>query len=110
VSFRGSADRSAAEGLRGQLLYRAAEDRVEEEQAWYDEDLVGCEVCTEAGPVGTVAEVVHLPSQDLLAVALSDGETRLVPFVAELVPGVDIEARRITVADRPGLLFDDPGQ
>ena len=108
VAFEGVADRTAAEALRGVLLYRAAHDRVPEEQAWYDQDLIGCTVDSDSGVVGTVADVVHLPAQDLLAVQLPDGSTRLVPLVAELVPLVDVAARRITVADRPGLLADAP--
>lgn len=106
VAFAGVADRTAAEQLRGILLYRAAEDRVPESDAWYDHDLVGCAVRTERGLVGTVSDVVHLPAQDLLAVRLTDGTTRLVPLVVDLVPSVDLAAREVLVADRPGLLAE----
>jgi len=110
VAFAGTTDRTTAELLRGTLLYRDAEDRVAEPDAWYDHDLVGCSVRTEQGIVGTVSDVVHLPAQDLLAVRLTGGTTRLVPLVAELVPSVDLEAREVLVADRPGLLAEpSPG-
>jgi 16S rRNA processing protein RimM len=108
VGFSGVPDRTAAEALRGQLLYRADEDRVAEPDAWYDQELVGCIVHTAQGPVGEVADVVHLPGQDLLSVRLDDGTTRLVPLVAELVPAIDTGARTVEVADRPGLLADAP--
>ena len=106
LAFAGSSDRTAADQLRGTLLYREAEDRVPEPDAWYDHDLVGCAVRTERGLVGTVSDVVHLPAQDLLAVRVADGTTRLVPLVAELVPSVDLAAREVLVADRPGLLAE----
>jgi 16S rRNA processing protein RimM len=108
VAFSGFADRTAAEALRGQLLYRADADALSEPDAWYDHDLIGCTVRTPEGPVGEVAEVVHLPGQDLLSVRLGDGTNRLVPLVAELVPSVDLAARTVEVADVPGLLRDAP--
>ncbi len=107
LAFAGVGDRGAAEELRGLLLYRDAGDRIDEPGAWYDHDLIGCAVRTDAGPVGTVVDVLHLPAQDVLSVELRDGTVRLVPLVAELVPRVDIGAREVVVADRPGLLFDE---
>ena len=57
--------------LRGTLLYRADDDRVSEDDAWYDHDLIGCEVRTASVRVGEVVDVVHLPAQDLLSVPLT---------------------------------------
>lgn len=108
VGFEGVADRNAAEAIRGTVLYRDDQDRVEEDDAWYDHDLIGCTVRTAGGLVGEVVDVVHLPAQDLLSVRMSDGASRLVPLVAELVPEVDLAARTVTVADVPGLLDDPP--
>jgi 16S rRNA processing protein RimM len=51
--------------------------------------------------------VLHLPAQDVLAVATPAGE-RLVPFVADLVPEVDVAAGRVVVRPIPGLLEDVP--
>ncbi len=106
VQFAGIADRAAAEALRGLALFREPEDAVPEPEAWYDHELVGCSVHTDQGLVGEVVDVVHLPLQDLLAVRLTDGPTRLVPLVVELVTEVDTAAGRIHVADRPGLLSE----
>lgn len=110
VAFAGARDRDDAQALSGVVLYRDEDDRVAEPQAWYDYDLIGCAVRTEAGVVGSVVDVMHPPAQDLLVVELSDGSTRLVPLVEQIVPEVDVEARAITVADRPGLLFDAPDE
>jgi 16S rRNA processing protein RimM len=37
-----------------------------------------------------------------------DGAERLVPFVTDLVPEVDLAAGRLVINDRPGLLDDEP--
>jgi 16S rRNA processing protein RimM len=51
-----------------------------------------------------VAEVMHSGAQDLLVVRRDGRDDALVPFVAALVPEVDLESGRLLVADRPGLL------
>jgi len=60
-------------------------------------------------PVGKVADVLH-HGQDLLVIA-GDGDRSgaeiLVPFVAQLVPEVDVAAGRLVIDPPPGLL--DPG-
>ncbi len=106
VAFEGRSDRTAAEGLSGLLLYRDGKDRIDEPGAWYDHDLIDCAVLSGGRQVGRVDEVLHLPHQDLLSVELADGSVRLVPLVDELVPDVNLDRREVTVADRPGLLFD----
>ena len=106
VRFEGVGDRTAAEALAGTLLYREDSDRVEEAGAWYDHDLIGCQVQCAGAVVGTVVDVLHLPAQDTLEVEVAGGGVRLVPLVAALVPTIDVAAGRIVVADIPGLLFD----
>ena len=66
---------------------------VGEDDEFHDLVLVGLEVRDRGGQVlGAVSEVMHLPGQDLLAVARSDGPELLVPFVTEFVPVVDMPA------------------
>ncbi|MFZ2749442.1 MAG: ribosome maturation factor RimM [Propioniciclava sp.] len=113
IRLAGAADRTAAEALRGTDLWaRVPADAVpQEEDAYYDRQLVGLAVVDAAGErVGTIADVRHLPAQDLLAVRTPVGE-RLVPFVSALVPVVDLEAGVVHVADVGGLLSDpeEPG-
>lgn len=106
--FVGINDRTGAEGLRGLelSLMVPADELPEGEDEYYDRQLIGLRVLTEDGnQVGVVVDVVHLPGQDLLAIDV-DGEDRLVPFVSELVPRVDLDAGELVVADRPGLLDD----
>ncbi|NLA64968.1 MAG: 16S rRNA processing protein RimM, partial [Leucobacter sp.] len=79
----------------------------EEENAWYDHQLVGLEVRRDGQLLGKVAEVQHLPAQDLLAVTTSAG-TVLVPFVEAIVPDVDLEAGVVTVTPPAGLFEELP--
>jgi 16S rRNA processing protein RimM len=54
--------------------------------------------------VGTIGEVIHLPSQDLLTV-LREGDTEaLIPFVTEFVPDIDLATKTVTITPPPGLL------
>jgi 16S rRNA processing protein RimM len=111
VHFATLDDRTVAEQLTGTLLEidRAPGERPEDPEEFYDDDLVGLEAVTEAGElIGTVTEVLHLPAQDLLAVrATPEAPEVLVPFVGEIVPVVDLEARRIIVRPPEGLLAQE---
>lgn len=109
VSFDGVEDRDGAEALRGAelLVDVPADERPEDEDEYYDRQLVGLGVLDAAGEqIGEVVDVLHLPAQDLLAVRTATGE-RMVPFVSELVPEVDLAAGRVRLADVPGLVDDD---
>lgn len=106
VEFDGVDDRNEAEALRGTILEveRSDDARPDDPEEFYDSALVGCAVVTVSGaPLGEVVEVAHLPAQDLLVVAREGGEL-LVPFVSEIVPAVDLDARMITVDPPEGLL------
>lgn len=108
VRFEQASDRTAAEGLRGRVLTAVvdASERPDDPEEYYDRQLRGLRVLDAAGvEVGVVADVVHLPSQDLLSVTTSTGE-RLVPFVSELVPEVDLVAGTCRLAEVTGLLED----
>ena len=102
-------DRTDAEFLTGAQLMIDADlsERTGEEGVYFDHQLVGLSVATEQGAVvGEVVRVEHLGFQDTLVVSVS-GKERLVPFVDDLVPTVDLETGRILVRAIPGLLEDD---
>lgn len=108
VHFTGLDDRTAVEAVRGVRLVVdvAANERPDEPTEYYDRQLVGLAVQTTDGVrVGKVVDVLHLPAQDVLEVETAGGR-RLVPFVAALVPEVDLDDGLVTVADRTGLLAD----
>lgn len=108
VRFDGMDDRDAAEAARGSVLTALVDvaELPEEEDSYYDRQLVGLRVLAADGSeAGEVTFVVHLPAQDLLEIRTPRG-TRLVPFVAALVPEVDLSAGTLTLADVEGLLTD----
>jgi len=99
LSFEGIEDRNAIETLRNELLYAD----VDIDAPGVDEDdyhvlqLVGCKAfLVDGDEVGEVSEVLNLPGQDVLVIKSDSAET-LIPFVRQLVPIVDIKARRMTV-------------
>jgi 16S rRNA processing protein RimM len=99
LSFDGIEDRNAIEGLRNELLYAD----VDIDAPGLDEDdyhvlqLIGCKAyLVDGDEFGEVSEVLNLPGQDVLVIKSESAET-LIPFVRQLVPIVDIKARRMTV-------------
>jgi len=99
-------DRSAAEALRDTLLEADVPDEGDEEDAWYEHELLGLAVLDPGGSrLGEVAGLQRMAAQDLLVVRTPRGE-RLVPFVRAIVPVVDV-AGGVVVVDPPGGLLDD---
>ncbi len=108
--FVGVEDRTAAESLVKAILWVSLDPDAlpEEEDAWYDHQLVGLRVVRDGVDVGRVARVDHLPAQDLLIVATGQGEV-MVPFVSAIVPTVDVVAGTVLITPPDGLfeLGDD---
>ena len=108
VAFEEIPDRTGAESLRGTRLVvegpaPVAED---EEDVWAEADLVGLRVVDPSGTeLGEVAGLVVGAAQDRLVVRLPDGREAQVPFVAAIVPEVDVEGGRV-VLDAPAGLLD----
>ena len=112
VAFAEASDRTGAEALRGTVLLVEVDDDevIEDPDEFYDHQLLGLRAVTPAGhEVGPVEDVLHLPGQDVLVVARPEGGEVLIPFVAELVPHVDVPGGQLVVAPPPGLLeLDGP--
>lgn len=99
--------REAAESARGVLLHAtiSADDTPDDPDEFYDHQLIGLAAYDVDGAhLGEVTGLVHGGAQDLLAVRALDGRPTLVPFVAALVPEVDVAGGRVVIADRPGLV------
>ena len=127
VRFAGYADRGQAEELRGTLLVMDSSEvgPAADPEEFRDYELIGLAVLTVAGePVGVVTDVLH-QGQELLVIkpgegssatqpgaeppaarpgAAGDRDEILVPFVAALVPEVDVAAGRLVIDPPPGLL------
>jgi 16S rRNA processing protein RimM len=109
VHFDGIDDRDAAEQLTGTILViRVSEAGPSGKDGWWDHELIGLRVehvgtDNVAGEtLGVVADVVHAPAQDLLAITLPEGREVLLPFVTAFVPRVDIFGGRVIVDPPPG--------
>jgi 16S rRNA processing protein RimM len=106
---QGIATRDAAEALRGQRLYvpRSRLPAVEEDE-FYHADLLGLDVVDGEGrPLGKVRAIHDFGAGDLLDILGADGASLVVPFTREVVPMVDIAARRVTVLPPPEVLAGD---
>jgi len=114
VAFEGVDDRESAESLRGSILEieRSVDERPADAEEFYDSHLIGCAVVVDGEVVGDVADVIHLPAQDLLGVRMAGAEAGaaqvLVPFVHAIVTTVDLPGRRVLVTAPPGLFDADP--
>ena len=88
-----AADRTAVEALRGAELRVARADAppLDDDEYWA-EDLVGCEVVADDRVLGVVARLVAYPSCEVLVV-----DEHLVPMVGDAIRSVDVAARRIEV-------------
>lgn len=108
LSFEGYEDRTSVEPFEGcELLCNRSELAGLDTDEFWLSDLVGLDVFTEGGSlIGKVRDIIY-SGNDLLEIVpegRGDGKTILVPFVHHIVPNVDLQKRRITVIDLPGLL------
>jgi len=107
LRFAGVADRTAAEALRGVRLVVPAGERppIDDPDEFYASDLIGLAARLPDGrDLGPVADVIDIAGADYLVLDLAGAE-KLVPFVAAVVPTVDLAAG-LVVIDPPDGLFE----
>ena len=106
LSLEGVDSREAAEAVRNtELLVDVADlPEIEDPDSFYDHQLVGLAVRLPDGSVlGEVSAVRH-EAQDLLVVRRRRAGDVLVPFVAAIVPTVDLDGGFVEVDPPEGLL------
>jgi 16S rRNA processing protein RimM len=105
VRLSATADRNAAEALRGlYLLIPEAEAMALDEHENFVHDLIGLRVETTAGePLGEIVEIVFTPANDVYVARGEVGEV-LLPATREVVRSVDLAARTMVVELPEGLL------
>ncbi len=102
ITFTGAEDADAARAFVGArvLLPRVAVDLAAGE--YFDDDLIGCRLVDEGGVErGTVVDVMHYPSQDMLVVGAARA---LVPLVGAFIERIDVAQKTIAVHLPDGLL------
>jgi len=98
VAFDSISTRAQAESIRGAQVYVTERRELDEGEYWPG-DLIGLEVRPGGGEV---VDVAHGPAQDRLVVK-REGAQFEIPFVAALVPVVDIEAGYVEIVEIDGL-------
>jgi 16S rRNA processing protein RimM len=101
VRIAGIGDRDAAAGLVNTDLFVPRErlPAIEEDDTWYHADLIGLAAVSENGvALGTVPAVHNFGAGELIEIAtVQGGEPLLLPLNEEIVPEIDIAARKIVV-------------
>jgi 16S rRNA processing protein RimM len=105
LGIEGVADRTAAEGLvRARVLVPAAALPPLAEDEFYYHEIEGFRVETVDGrALGEVAETFATGLNDVWVVR-GTGREYLIPVIADVVRGIDRDARRILIDPLPGLL------
>ena len=100
-------DRNSVESLKGKTIYTQVEQLLElDEDTWWSKDLIGLKAQDLAGlTIGVVSDVYGADGEFLEVCLDKNGEKKLVPFVSEIVPEVDIE-KGIVRLNAPDGLFD----
>jgi len=100
VKLKGIDDRSIAELFRGRYLeVSEADTRQLQEGRFYHHQVVGLAVKTRSGaPLGIIAEVLERPANDVW-VSHDGAIEHLIPATRDAVLEVDLESRRVVVAD-----------
>ncbi|MFE7110524.1 ribosome maturation factor RimM [Streptomyces sp. NPDC057575] len=110
LRFEGVRDRTAAEALRNTLLIADVDpaELPEDPEEFYDHQLMDLDVVLADGTeIGRIAEITHLPSQDLFIVERPDGSEVMIPFVEEIVTEIDLAEQRAVITPPPGLIDAD---
>lgn len=105
LGFEEVVDRNGAEELRGAMLSVDTEalDDEDDDEGWYEHELVGLQARVGDDVVGTVSGLRTLTVQDLLVVEDTQGREVLVPFVEAIVPEVNVEGGYVLITPPPGL-------
>jgi 16S rRNA processing protein RimM len=106
LRLEGVDSREAAEAVRNtELVVPVAElPEIEDPDSYYDHQLVGLTArMPDDAVLGEVTAVLH-EAQDLLVVRRPEGGDVLIPFVAAIVPTVDIAGGFLVVDPPEGLL------
>jgi 16S rRNA processing protein RimM len=106
LKLTGIDDRTAADALRGEMVFVAMEDAVPlEDHEVYEHQVEGLQVVTEDGvALGTIAEVLSVSgANDVFVVRGARGEI-LIPVIEDVIVSVDMGMGRLIIRVLPGLL------
>lgn len=101
VRLADCADRNSADAYYGLSIFVPASRREPlDEGDYFVEDLIGLEAVTDTGVMlGVVTEILQSPANDVY----QTDQGALIPAVKDYVLNIDLNGRRITVRNDPGL-------
>ena len=106
IKFKEINSVSEAANLKGAYL-KVLKSKLEsylEEDEFYIDDLIGMQAFSAEGKLlGAVKNVIDIKDENILVIDMQ-GCQHLVPFVAEIVPEVNIKENKLVINNIPGLL------
>jgi len=106
VKFKNINDINDLIQYKGQRIFVSKKEALNklENNEFLVDDLIGCFVYQENKKIGKVVNISTNGMQDLLNIENDLHQIKLVPFVNEFFPVVDIENKKITIKPIEGLL------
>lgn len=99
------ASRSDAEAVMKQKVFADEADLDLADDEIFIHDLVGLSVVTEAGEtLGTVANYMEMPAQDVFVVHRPEADEALIPAVEDFIVDIDLDGGHLVVRPIEGLL------
>lgn len=75
------------------------------EDEYYYHEIIGCTVVTMEGQaIGSVTEILETGANDVWTVTPAEGKPHYIPYIADVVKEIDIEAKVIRIDPMEGLL------
>lgn len=105
LGLEGIEDRTDAEAVAKFKVFATEEALEPGEEELFAHELVGWEVVTEEGAVlGTVANLMEMPAQDMFVVRKPDHEEAMIPAVEDFILALDEEEEQVVVRPIDGLM------
>lgn len=107
VKLKGLDSVEMAEKMKNKYVYiERKQNEVLEDDTYYIEDLIGCEVVSEDNneTIGTVTYVWNTGSNDVYEVKSLKGDNIYLPAIHDVVKSVDIKNKKIIVKIMEGLI------
>ena len=112
ASFKGVANRSAAERLRNLKLYIARDKlpATADADTFYHADLIGlAAIGTDGRELGSIIGIHNFGAGDLLEIRpAAGGPSVMVPFTQQVVPAVNVAAGRVVINAPEGTFEASP--
>ncbi|MFC4076415.1 ribosome maturation factor RimM [Salinithrix halophila] len=104
VKFREWADINEAEGYKSGTLMVERSKAVDEDEAYYLFEIIGCEaVTTEGEKLGAIVDILQPGANDVWVVRRPGGKDLLLPYIDDVVKDVDVEGKRVVIQWMEGL-------